>query len=146
MQQRTQPPALDRLRDLVGAWRAEIPYQGRVYRLQATFEWLPGQAFLIQRWEAESPFPSGSAIIGPAQDGEGCIQHYFDERGVEREYQMDLKDGVWTLQRMASTPDFSQRFVGTLSANGSVIVGRWERSDNGSTWALDFELTYRRQS
>jgi hypothetical protein len=40
--------------------------------------------------------------------------------------------------------DFSQRYTGTISPDGSTIDGRWERSTDGATWELDFGLTYRR--
>jgi hypothetical protein len=52
---------------------------------------------------------------------------------------------VWTLLR--DTPDFTplafaQRFTGTFSADGRRINGRWETSQDGSAWALDFHLSY----
>ena len=41
------------------------------------------------------------------------LQRYFDSRGVARVYEMTIADRVWTLQRLAVAPDFSQRFTGT---------------------------------
>jgi hypothetical protein len=32
-----------------------------------------------------------------------------------------------------------------MDENGDFIYGRWERSDDATTWKLDFVLTYRRQ-
>jgi hypothetical protein len=60
---------------------------------------------------------------------------------------MTFRDGVWTLLRDA--PDFTplnfwQRFTGELSADGGTIRGRWETSQDGSTWEHDFDLTYRK--
>ena len=58
---------------------------------------------------------------------------------------MAFADRVWTLERLAAAPDFSQRFRGELSADGATIRGRWDTShDRGATWAADFELTYTR--
>jgi hypothetical protein len=39
---------------------------------------------------------------------------------------------------------FAQRFVGAFSEDGNVIDGAWEKSQDGSTWEKDFDLTYRR--
>ena len=82
-------------------------------------------------------------MVGYAQ----FTQHYFDSRGVTRLYSMTLEEGIWTLQR--DTPDitpleFRQRFVGAFRDEGASIEGRWERSDDGSTWEHDFELRYTR--
>jgi hypothetical protein len=115
---------------------------------QTVFEWLPGGRFLVQRWEVPHPdAPDGIAIIGLTGNADGFAQHYFDSRGVARVYAMTLSAAVWTLSRDApdfSPLDFSQRFTGTLSGDGSVIDGRWESSVDGSTWTHDFDLTYRR--
>ena len=74
-------------------------------------------------------------------------QHYFDSRGVVRVYVMTLTDRIWTLLREKpdfSPLDFSQRFTGTFSDDAKTILGRWERSTDGSTWDQDFDLTYRK--
>ena len=57
---------------------------------------------------------------------------------------MTIADRVWTLQRVAAAPDFSQRFTGTFDDDDNTIVGRWEISSDGSTWNHDFDLTYTR--
>ncbi|MCC6178458.1 MAG: hypothetical protein IT305_24395 [Chloroflexi bacterium] len=86
--------------------------------------------------------PGGIAIIGTNASGDGYAQHYFDSRSVARVYEMDVKDGVWSLWREGS--DFSQRFRGTFSDDGRTITADWERSDDGSTWQHDFQMTYRK--
>ena len=60
---------------------------------------------------------------------------------------MTLSESRWTLVREKpdfSPLDFSQRFTGTLSQDGSVISGDWETSVNGAAWAHDFELRYQK--
>jgi hypothetical protein len=114
---------------------------------EVSFEWLPGERFLIQRWEVPIPdAPDGIAIIGPDPErAGGYLQHYFDSRGVARVYRMTFEQGVWTLERSEpdlSPLDFSQRFTGRLSADGRTIAGRWEICHDGKTWELDFDLTY----
>jgi hypothetical protein len=116
---------------------------------RVSFEWLPGERFLVQRWEVPIPeAPDGIAIIGAdPKRGGGYLQHYFDSRGVARIYKMSVEDGVWKLWRDEpdfSALDFSQRFSGTFSADGKTIAGRWEICHDGSTWEHDFDLTYTR--
>jgi hypothetical protein len=53
--------------------------------------------------------PDGIAIIGFDADKATLLQHYFDSRGVARVHQMTFADKLWTLQRLAAAPDFSQR-------------------------------------
>jgi len=115
----------------------------------ASFAWLPGDRFLIERWEVPVPeAPDGIAIIGVDPSCEGrYLQHYFDSRGVARVYKMSVEEGVWKLWRDEpdfSPLDFSQRFTGTFSADGTTIAGRWEICHDGATWEHDFDLTYAR--
>ena len=122
------------------AFPPDLPMQdgGRV-----TFEWLSGEAFIVQRWEVDYEYaPDGIAVIGPDESGTKLCQHYFDTRGVTRVYGMSLADGVWKLWR--DSPGFSQRFSGTFSEDGRTIEGAWEKSVDGSTWEHDFDLVYTR--
>jgi hypothetical protein len=139
-------PALERLEALVGEWALEAgPPEGPPWpgKARASFEWLEGRTFLIQRWTIELPeAPDGIAIIG----GEGTDsfrQHYFDSRGVRRIYEMTLENGVWTLWRDSPEP-FPQRFTGTFEDDGQTISGRWEKALDGTNWETDFDLNYRR--
>jgi hypothetical protein len=130
----------------VGEWRmaVDIPDapQGRVL-----FEWMPGERFLIERWDIPHPdAPDGVAVMGFDEGRGTLLQHYFDSRGVARLYDMTLEDGVWTLSR--TKPDFSpltfwQRWQGRFSEDGRTIDGDWETStDEGATWEHDFHLTF----
>jgi hypothetical protein len=141
--------ALERLDALVGRSSMDARFPDALSSApmgHAVFEWLPGGQFLSQRWEVPHPdAPDGIAIIGLTADREAYTQHYFDSRGVARLYTMTFGAGIWTLLRETpdfSPLDFSQRFLGTLTQDGSVIHGRWESSGDGSTWAQDFELRY----
>jgi len=115
-------------------------------RGRVVFEWMPGEQFLVERWEVPHPdAPDGIAIIGVDQSGENYLQHYFDSRGVARVYDMSFRDGVWELSRTSadfSPLEFSQRFTGTFSDDRKTIAGRWEICHDGSHWELDFDLTY----
>jgi hypothetical protein len=148
MTEATSQQPLEPLDVFVGEWSMTTslaPNPADAPRARTTFEWLPGRRFLIQRWKVEHPdAPDGIAIIGFDADKATYLQHYFDSRGVARVYEMTFADKIWTLQRFAPAPDFSQRFTGTFSDDGDTIVGRWETSSDGSNWNHDFDLTYTR--
>jgi hypothetical protein len=136
------------LAPLVGEWVMEIShpsYPAHPIPGRATFEWLGGDHFLVQRWNVDHPdFPDGIAVIGIDPSTGACLQHYFDSRGVARIYGMDLENGVWTLWRDASAPDFSQRFTGTFNDAGDVITAFWEIAHDHATYERDFDLTFRK--
>jgi hypothetical protein len=67
---------------------------------------------------------------------------YADSRSVFRVYQMSLSGGVWKIWR--DSPQFYQRFTGTFSDDGNTITGQYEFSSDGTNWATDFDLTYRK--
>jgi hypothetical protein len=147
--------ALEPLDALVGDWsmqasfpsNAPVALTGDVPVGRALFEWTLDGQFLVQRTEIPHPdVPDSTSIVGYDPVSGAYTQHYFDSRGVARVYAMTFADGVWTLLRETPdfTPlDFTQRFTGTLSADGSKIAGRWESGD-GSGWEHDFDLTYTR--
>jgi hypothetical protein len=140
------------LEPFVGEWSMmpkfqDLPAPPPDAGARVSFEWLPGEQFLIERWEVPVPeAPDGIAIIGPDPEREGrYLQHYFDSRGVARVYRMSFDDRVWTLVRDEpdfSPLDFAQRYTGRMSDDGKTIAGAWEICHDGTTWELDFELTY----
>jgi hypothetical protein len=148
MDQPSQTPALERLTAFLGEWSVEASFPDAP-RGRTAFEWLPGEQFMVQRWEVAHPSaPDGIAIIGLDADGDGYLQHYFDSRGVARMYAMGFSAGVWTLTR--DKPDFtplgfSQRFRGVFGDGGETIQGRWETRADGSIWEPDFDVIYTRE-
>ena len=68
---------------------------------------------------------------------------YADSRSVSRVYRMTFADGRWMIWRDA--PGFFQQDTATVSDDGRTISGAWERSSDGVTWALDFDLNYLRR-
>jgi hypothetical protein len=135
---------LDPLNALVGEWTIEATHPavpGVVVTGSSEFEWLSGGKFLIQRSSTEhADFPDSLSVIGEF-DGALAAQ-YFDSRGVYRVYATTFADGVWRMSRDA--PGFSQRFEGTLSADGSELAGTWELSRDDATWADDLAIAFRR--
>jgi hypothetical protein len=137
------------LEAFIGEWSMEAAFPlapPTDVRGHAVFEWMPGEQFLIQRWDVPYPdAPDGIAIIGFDEGRETYLQHYFDSRGVARVYEMSFDNGIWKLWRNSadfSPLTFSQRFTGTFSDDGKTIEGRWEISKDGPSWEHDFDLTY----
>jgi hypothetical protein len=145
MDKETRQAALKALEPFVGDWTLEASLAPGVNG-KATFEWTLDDQFL--RFHLEIPVegaPEGLSIIALDHDGEAFTMHYFDSRGVVRLYEMRIDDGAWTLTRNSAdfTPlPFHQRYTGSFSDDGRRIDGRWETSDDGVEWKLDFELNY----
>jgi hypothetical protein len=117
-------------------------FPGEVVGGRATFEWLEGERFLIQRAQADHPeFPDSISVIG-ATDGDGLSMHYFDSRGVHRIYRVSIEGRVWRIWR--DEPGFAQRFTGTLSSDRAGLDGLWELAREEGEWADDLEVRYRR--
>jgi hypothetical protein len=143
--------SLRELQPFIGEWDLEPRFSSPVpddVTGRVVFDWMKGGRFLVERWEVSLPeAPDGIAIIGPNESGDGFRQHYFDSRGVARVYQMGFADGLWTLSRTTpdvSPLDFSQRYTGRFSDDGTTIEGAWEICEDGEHWEKDFDLTYRR--
>lgn len=122
----------DRLAPFIGAWTVATSLSDDLGR--ATFEWILGGRFILQRVEIAHPdAPDSLAILGAGDDG--YVQHYFDSRGVTRRYEMTIDATTWTLTR--DHPGFVQRWQATIGEN--TIEGAWEL--NGKH---DFDMTYTR--
>lgn len=147
-------PSLDALEVFVGKWSMEARFHGMTVMddgARVTFEWLPGEQFLVQRWSVPVPeAPDGIAIVGSDPLNEGrYLQHYFDSRGVSRLYRMTLDHNAWTLWRDEadfSPLEFRQRYRAKISGDRQTIAGSWEVSHDGTTWQHDFDLRYQRLS
>jgi hypothetical protein len=146
MSKSTDTAARERLEVLVGEWTLEAappggpPWPGGG---RATFEFLEGAPLLIERWHVDMPeAPDGIAVIGCDAMSGTYYQLYTDERDVQRFYEMSLSDRGWKLWRDGEP--FSQRFTGEFSEDGKTITGRWEIADDGKSWKIDFDLTYRK--
>ncbi len=139
-------PALKPFGILVGAWRTIGTHPlvpGTTFHGRTSFSWIEGGAFLMMRSQIDEPeIPSGIAVFGTDNASGECSMLYFDERGVSRRYEVDLRDNVWKWWR--NDPAFSQRMVGTIATDGRTIVSRGEMSRDGAGWESDLVLTYTR--
>jgi hypothetical protein len=145
------------LEPLIGEWSMammmpgqEVPVELPDIGARVSFEWMGEKAFVLERWRVPIPeAPDGLAVIGWDEGRGTFLQHYFDERGVARVYEMSFEAGIWKMQR--TMPDFSpfvfsQRFTGTFSNDGLRIDGTWEIADDHKAWRKDFDLFYSRVS
>jgi len=136
---------------LIGTWELEPRVSGRsAGKGRATFEWIEDGAFVLSRSEAEWTDPgwvenapkANRSVIGFDDMTGEIVQLYADSRGVFRIYRGSLTDEAWSLER--SAPGFNQRFIGRFSDDGRTMEGAWEFSSDGSTWEVDFPITYRK--
>ena len=155
-------PSLEPLRRLVGKWTTVATHPmmpGVVVHGTAEFEWLEGERFLIQRARTDHPtFPDSLTVIGHIEhdrvdEHTGAVAadeearplrvHYYDSRGVFRDYESSADETAWKFWRDA--PGFSQRFTGTFTDGGNTIDGLAELRRDDVHWADDLKITYRRQ-
>lgn len=140
---------IEQLEPLIGEWKLEVDIPGSAdVEASTSFEWILGGAFVQQRSEVDHPAaPNGVCVIGA--NGDAFTQHYFDSRGIARVYEMTFEGGRLELLRVKAdfTPlDFSQRYIGQLSDDGTRIDGEWQTSSDGRNWQLDFHLNYVKQA
>ncbi len=138
-------PALKTFDILVGRWTTVGTHPQLPGTLHGTteFNWIEGGAFLLMHSAIDEPkIPSAVAIFGSDDDAGTYFMVYFDERGVSRKYDMSLRDNVWKWWR--DSPNFSQRYVGTIADDGNTIIGKGELSRDNVTWERDLDLTYTR--
>jgi len=137
---------LSSLSPLIGSWETTGTHPlvpGKTFHGRTSFGWMEGGAFLVMHSQIDEPeIPSAIAVFGTDDTTGECSMLYFDERGVSRRYEVRLRDNVWEWWRNA--PGFSQRFTGTIAADGRRIEGRGELSRDGATWEGDLALTYTR--
>jgi len=144
--------ALDRL---VGSWTTIATHPaapGVVVEGSVDVEWTEGRHFVLHRATSDHPdFPNSVSMIGlmgtdrvgsEPERSAGLSMHYYDSRGVFREFQVSIDSTAMRLTRMS--PGFSQRFTGTF-IDDTGIAGLWQLSKDDKTWQDDLKITYQRE-
>jgi hypothetical protein len=133
---------LEQLDVLLGDWVGESKKysEGRGHMKVAPGE--GGKFIHIDTREENDVFPRSTQLVGGDDARDECTALYHDDRGVHRIYRMSVADGVWTIWREA--PGFNQCFLGKITDDGQTIAGQWEISEDGKSWDVDFDLTYRK--
>jgi hypothetical protein len=147
MQQADPVAKLEPFRTLVGDWSIELTHpalEGTLVRGQATYEWLEGGRFLIQRAVNDHPdFPDSLSVIGVMDGDSDPSMQYFDSRGVHRVYAIGFDGHRLTIERDA--PGFDQRATATLSEGGMTLAGVWQLNEDDQGFRDDLAFTYRRR-
>jgi hypothetical protein len=148
----TRNEALQRVADvLVGTWELTMTNAwfwedpAAVVEGSATVEWLD-DAFLIMRWFFGEE-PAAVWALGRSDARDAFVALNYRERGELRVFDMTFTGagGAWVLTR--EDPDFHQRLVGAVSADGNRIDIHPDASeDHGATWRKDFDLTFERRA
>lgn len=135
-------PQYEALGVFVGNWHAEgesyargqkqSDPRGSVERWVSdeTFEWISGQFFVLQRWNAKTgadPF-LGVGIIGCNPDGAGYVTHSFENHGFYRRYETRREGNVWTFN------GDTERARVEFSDGGRTQIIRWEWRPEGKEW------------
>ena len=96
---------LEPFQALICEWTIEMTHpmvEDTVIRGRATYEWLEGGRFLIQRAVNEHPdFPDSLCVIGVIESENDLSMQYFDLRGVHRAYAIGFDGRELTLRRDA---------------------------------------------
>jgi len=140
-------PALKPLEVLVGEWEMELsnasflPRSTDTIKGPVSFGWTEDGAFLLMCMGGKplSP-PAALWLISRDEAVPNYTVLYYDSRSVSRVYEMSFSEGEWKMWRNA--PGFCQRYEGVVSKNGEAITAHWARSNDGTTWEHDFDVTY----
>ena len=105
-----------------------------------TFEWLPGQFFVLQRWDAmtgSNPF-QGTAIISWDDTNKNFVTRSYENHGFVRDYLTSVDGETWTL-----TGDTERASV-EFTDGGNTQKIAWEWRQTGDSWLALCERTAKR--
>lgn len=133
-----------RLGTLAGRWHVEGEVErnenaaGSHWTSEEHAEWLPGECFLVHRWDArvgEGNF-QGMAVFG-CDAHDGYFATFFDNAGHHPTYLVTVDGDTWTLTGE------EQRATYEFAADGQSIQIRWQ-AKGVDGWQPLCELTARR--
>jgi hypothetical protein len=126
--------SLDRL---LGTWNVTMQHVAvpEPVAAQQKYERVLDGAFVMLHWTYDHPdFPDAIALLDER------TFHYFDVRGVTRDFDLTIDDAGWTMIRRDE--DFWQRSAAAF-VGGDAMEGTGENSfDGGATWQHDFAMTW----
>ena len=143
-------PEHKRLDVFSGKWKMEgqqyeSPF-GPAAELTAveTYVWLPGELFLIHRFEGRMDDQQMACIeiIGYDPSSQSYPFHSFYNDGKTNVWQVRERAGTWTLTGDWQTSGKSQQVRCTIvfSDAGNTRTGKWERSSDGSKWETFWDV------
>jgi hypothetical protein len=132
----------ERLQVFVGKWHAEgTSYAaGQVkenprgatekWHSDETFEWLPGQFFVLQRWDAMTGTNAfqGTAIINWDDASQHYLTRSYENHGFVRDYVTRVEGEIWTF-----TGDGERARVEFIDGGNTQAIA-WEWRQPGEDW------------
>ena len=147
---------LQRLNAFVGKWKTEgqqhagpVGPAARVTAVQ-TFEWLPGNFFLIHRFDGRVGDDVAACIEITGYDAGNRTYrlHTYYNTGLQNDWQLDPRGDGWMLTgtwQMAGQAT-KVRCAIAFGDDGKSMTAKWESSVDGATWQLFWDLKAARLS
>lgn len=139
-----EKPATSALGIFAGRWHAEGPVHASAngpaahWTSEEHYEWLPGERFMLNRWDARVAGRDFRGISVLGQDADrGYFAAFYDNGGHAPVYRVSVQGDVWTFAGEA------QRATYTFSAGGAAMAVRWEWRD-ATGWHPLCDLSARR--
>jgi hypothetical protein len=142
---------LNSLTFLIGKWKTEVSNASflhdpkQIIRGKASFKWFGDKSFLVMKSKSTTTKvvgpPKAVAILNLDDTNHQGSMVYYDERGVSRIYQLNIKGNKWKLRR--NQIGFSQKFEGIISRDKKTIKATWFAKEKKS-WRKDFDIVYYR--
>ncbi|MEP6713210.1 MAG: DUF1579 family protein [Ferruginibacter sp.] len=140
--QLNQQEMLKQLDVFVGKWHAEgksyadgqqkdNPLASAVpWISDETYEWLPGNFFLLHRWNAKAGVREfiGTEIIGYDKKEGSFFTHFFDNSGFNPNYKATVDGNVWKFTEPSS------RVKLTVDDDKNKMTFNWEWRQEDNDW------------
>jgi hypothetical protein len=134
------------LNALVGAWELEgtdPTAPPTLIRGGCTFRWLRDQATLVCQWEvlwgpSLEHHNAGMLIVEYDEGRRVFVGHYNDSEDVFDEFEVNVRDGVFTIAAAWT------RSAGRMSEDGAAIAGVWEKPGEDGAWRYWYDLNFRK--
>ena len=136
-QSKTPAPELQSFKGFVGSWKIEgknfpaapeepeTPVHG-----EDTYEWLPGNFYLVNRWQHlfKEGGHIGIGILGYDEAEKKLFTRGFDNLGFERKYFLAFENNTLTFS------GDKERATRAFSDDGKSYVERWEIRTDTNEW------------
>jgi hypothetical protein len=128
----------------VGKWNVEgknlkgVPIGAEaLVRGIATYEWLAGKHYLINKWSRKFDGSThiGIGIIGMDETSATLVANHYDNIGFSRSYQVILKRLTWKFSGK------NERASIEFTPDGKTFTEYWEVSADGTIWEPLCKLT-----
>ena len=129
-----------RLEVFIGDWHAEGTSYGNgqdaadpraagvPWTSDESYEWLPGNFFVLHRWDALAGEFKGAEIMGYDEAEGGYFTRMFDNAGHHPDYRASVDGDVW------SFTEAQTRATVTVQDGGDKMTFNWEWKNGGRKW------------